>query len=59
MKLVTALLTAVPVPYVRARFHVARAATTADPRNVVWPPRSPESLINEARDKQLMFRLTG
>lgn len=57
MKLVTALLTAVPVPYVRARFHVARAATAADRPDAVWPPRSPESLLNEARDKQLTYRL--
>lgn len=59
MKLVTALLTAVPVPLIRARFHVARAATTADRPDGERQRRSPESLISEARDKQLMFRLMG
>jgi hypothetical protein len=45
MKVLTALLSAVPIPLIRARFHIAGAATTAVQPDAERQPRSPESWL--------------
>jgi hypothetical protein len=45
MKVLTAPLTAVPGPFIRPRFHVARAATRAVEPDAERQPRSPTSRL--------------
>jgi hypothetical protein len=45
MKVLTALLSAVPVPFIRAGFHVAGAATRAIQPDAERQPHSPESWL--------------
>jgi hypothetical protein len=54
MKVLTTLLSAVPVPLISAHFHRVGRATTAVEPETERLPSSPEPWMDEARVRQLM-----